>query len=343
MESVWTRRLMAALVLCLFLVAWGQAKKREDSDQLEQDKQLIERALDKVNIWAAGTPPFRLQASIRVHPEDKGAAAYEGTLVLSWFAPGEWRETINLPEFSQVEIASKGKISVVRNGHHGVRAMEIEHLMDMRRGWTVWADESVVRAKTKKVDGVEAICVEFKSQVPIVMAWQRCADPVSMVPVSLEPGTTDEDSVSYGDYMPWGDRQVPRSIRSFKSGFIATEIKVESMVSNGALAELQLSPSPNSSVSESCDNPEPPGILESYPPHYPETAKMSGRQAREMVYLVVGSDGLGRNLQIVKSDGSDFDAATLKAVSQWKYQPARCGTNPVSSEMIVILSYTLAH
>ena len=111
MGSLWSRRLTAALILSLLLIPGSQAK--EDQQQLQQEAQVIKSSLDKVNIWEAGTPPFRLQAGIRVHPEEKGAADYHGTLVLSWFAPGEWRESITLPEYSQVKIASKGKLALV--------------------------------------------------------------------------------------------------------------------------------------------------------------------------------------------------------------------------------------
>ena len=341
MATLWPRRVLAALVLCLLLIAGGQARKKEDSNQLSQDTQLIKSALDKVNIWAAGTPPFRLQATIKVHPGEKGAADYNGSLVLSWFAPGEWREAINLPEFSQVKISSKGKLSVVRNGHHALRAMEIEHLMDIRRSWTVWQDESVVQAKTKTVDGVEARCVEFQSKGS--RPWQLCADSVSEAPVALLGGLSDGDSIRYGDYIQWGRRQIPRSIRSLKNGFVAIEIKVESVVPNGASPEAQLSLLQAGYVWESCDNPQPAKVLEGPHPIYPVSAKATGRQAREIVYLVVGPDGSVRNPQIVKSDGPDFDAATIRAVSQWKYQPAKCGSSPVPSEITTTVNYTLAY
>ena len=342
MGALWSRRVIAALILSLLLIAVSQAKKREDKDQLEQDKQLIESALDKVNVWDAGTPPFRLQAGIEVHPEGKGADDYRGTLVLSWFAPGEWRETIMLPEFTQVRIASKGNLSTVRTGSRGgIRALTIGEMIDMRRYWTVFADESVIGAMTRKVEGGEAKCVEVKHHE---YPWrQLCVDPTSTLPAALLHEGDAGDSIKYGDYVGWRDKQIPRSIRSFENGRVAIELKVESVSSNGASADSQLSRPREGILWESCDNPEPATILEAGHPDYPEAAKAAGKVATVIVYLVVATDGSVRNPQVVKSGGLDFDAATIKAVSRWKYQPAMCGASPVLSEITTTVNYSIGN
>jgi TonB family protein len=342
MGTLWNRRVIAALILSLLLVAVSQAKKKEDKEQLEQDKQLIESALDKVNIWGAGTLPFRLQAGIEVHPEGKGADDYRGTLVLSWFAPGEWRETITLPEFTQVRIASKGSLSTVRTGNRGgIRALTIVDMIDMRRYWTVFADESVIGARTRRVEGGEERCLEVKHHV--LLSRELCVDPTSTLPAALPHAGDTGDSIEYGDYVGWRDKQIPRSIRSFETGRVAIELKVESVSSNGASADSQLSRPPEGILWESCDNPEPARILEAHHPDYPEAAKAARKEARVIVYLLVAIDGSVRNPQIVKSGGPGFDAATIRAVSRWKFQPAMCGTSPVLSEFTTTVNYSIGN
>ncbi len=92
---------------------------------------------------------------------------------------------------------------------------------------------------------------------------------------------------------------------------------------------------------DSCDDPQPARVIKYGHPVYPEAAKAAGKEGRVTVYLVVAADGSVQHPQVVISGGPDFDAATLAAEPQWRYQPAMCGTNPVPSERTETVNYIL--
>jgi TonB family protein len=337
MKSKRNRRLLLAILPFLMAFIGGIAKEKP---QFEQERRAIENALEKVDIWGPGTPPFRLQATISITPQGKGAEDQHGALLLAWFAPGEWRESITLPGYTQVRIASKGKLWAVRSGHNGgIRTLQIEQLFGLRQDWTLWPGDSITSFKMRKIEGAYLKCVDFGPDTGV--SRQLCVDPTSMLPMAMNVARDGGVSAEYGDYTSWGNKQFPRSIRQIENGRTVVELKVESLMSNGASAEMQLSPPQGGFMWESCDNPQPARVRERPPPQYPEAAKAAGKEGRVTVYLIVSTDGSVQHPQVVKSGGPYFDAATVDAVSRWRYQPAMCGTSPVVSERTETVNYIL--
>jgi TonB family protein len=64
-------------------------------------------------------------------------------------------------------------------------------------------------------------------------------------------------------------------------------------------------------------------------PEYSEPARQAGYQAVTVLWLVVGPDGLPRNISIAKPAGMGLDEQAVKAVRRWKLDPAKKDGNPV--------------
>jgi TonB family protein len=340
MESGKSRGLVLALVLSALISVEVRAKDHSQA-QDEQGKRLVQSALEKVNIWKAGTLPFRLQGSFDVFPGGSKKDAYHGTFLLTWFAPGEWRETITLPTVIQVRVVTGGKISTVRSGKGGgLEALRIETIIDMRKDWALCDDDSVRNAKNKKSDGVDSTCVDVSSNGPVVER-QLCVDPAKALPVSVRRSGPYEEVVKYGDYAAWGGRQVPHSIQLYQNDKKEVDLRVESVASNGAAADSQLSVSEIGFQWESCDNPHPARMLSAPPPQYPESAKQAGKSGMVIVYLVIARDGTVQDLQVLNSPDLELGTESLRAISRWRYRPAMCGASPVLSETTEYVNYSL--
>lgn len=75
-------------------------------------------------------------------------------------------------------------------------------------------------------------------------------------------------------------------------------------------------------------------LLREIPPVYPERAKKMGLSGYVKVFLVIDSYGNIASAEVVSEDppGYGFGNEALRAVRQWKFEPAKLKTFPVSQK-----------
>lgn len=75
-------------------------------------------------------------------------------------------------------------------------------------------------------------------------------------------------------------------------------------------------------------------LLKEIQPKYPERAKKMGVSGYVKVYLVIDVYGTVSQLRVLTSEptGYGFEEAALKAVREWKFEPAKLGSFPVSQK-----------
>jgi len=84
-----------------------------------------------------------------------------------------------------------------------------------------------------------------------------------------------------------------------------------------------------------------PKQLYSPEPEFSEKARLEKQQGNVGIDLVVGTDGLPRNLQIACSSAPDLNDNAIATVKQWKFAPATKDGKPVPVEIVVEVSFHL--
>jgi protein TonB len=89
------------------------------------------------------------------------------------------------------------------------------------------------------------------------------------------------------------------------------------------------------------DNPPcttPPRVTYSTGPNYPKQgrARLPGTV---QLALVVGSDGLPREITVFRSLAPDFDEEAINSVKQWKFQPATLDGKSVATKIHVDVTF----
>lgn len=81
------------------------------SDKPKQDgKELVEQAEAKTNIFAL--PSFQMKATVQVESNGK---MLNGSYLLLWNGPAQWREEISFPGYSETQVGGKGVIFLKRS------------------------------------------------------------------------------------------------------------------------------------------------------------------------------------------------------------------------------------
>jgi TonB family protein len=84
-----------------------------------------------------------------------------------------------------------------------------------------------------------------------------------------------------------------------------------------------------------------PKQLYSPEPEFSEKAGIEKQQGNVGIDLVVGTDGLPRNLHLTCSAAPDLNENAIAALKQWKFAPATKDDIPVPVEILIEVSLTL--
>jgi len=86
----------------------------------------------------------------------------------------------------------------------------------------------------------------------------------------------------------------------------------------------------------------PPKIISRVAPQYPPDARQAKLEGVVTLTATIAKDGSVRALRPVRSEPLGLTEAAIKAVSQWRYEPARdAAGNPIESAFYVTMSFTL--
>ena len=86
----------------------------------------------------------------------------------------------------------------------------------------------------------------------------------------------------------------------------------------------------------------PAKIISRVAPEYPPDAREARLEGVVILAATIAKDGSVRELRPVRSEPLGLTEATIKAVSQWRYEPARdAAGNPVEEAFYVTVSFTL--
>jgi len=84
-----------------------------------------------------------------------------------------------------------------------------------------------------------------------------------------------------------------------------------------------------------------PRIIHDPNPDYPTTGRNGKKGGTVALELVVGSDGLPRDFEVVHSLSPGFDKEAINAVKKWRFAPATKDSKPVAAKINVQISFKL--
>ena len=77
-----------------------------------------------------------------------------------------------------------------------------------------------------------------------------------------------------------------------------------------------------------------------YPgPKYPNVPRKKRLEGTVLLWIVIGSDGKVQDIRVTRSLAKQFDEEAVKAVSTWKFEPAKKDGRPVTVQMNVEVNF----
>ena len=74
---------------------------------------------------------------------------------------------------------------------------------------------------------------------------------------------------------------------------------------------------------------------------YPQSASQNKLTGDTTVAMTVLTDGSVSDIRLIGSATHSMDDASLQTLKGWKFKPAMCGSEPVVSDIEVVVSFRL--
>lgn len=92
-------------------------------------------------------------------------------------------------------------------------------------------------------------------------------------------------------------------------------------------------------------NPPPcataPSLIKSPPPKYSKKARRNKIQGIVVLWLIVGADGIPRDIRVARSIGYGLDEEAIKTVKKWKFRASTFNGQPVAVQVNVEVAFHL--
>jgi len=329
------------LLACLFAGlpprgAPSRAAEAARDDLRDQAEALMARAREACDLQAKGNPAFRLRAQVRLLGLREGPL--EGSYLWIWSDPGRWRIEIHLGQYQELAVGAPDKVWRRRTvPAQPYRLYQLEQLLGLTSRLYLDPQERVVEVGERDWQGVRRNYVQTQMKGGGREFW---FDPASGAPVREKHDSLEDISAfEYSDYVAFGQKSFPRSLRLIQFGKPAVEVGVEELAVIPEPSPHLFNPPENATLWPRCGRTEPPRALKTPSPSYPERARRARAAGVARAYVVVGPDGKIHYSSVVRTPGEDFSAAIQKTLRKWRFQPAMCRGVPVDFSMFVEFTF----
>ncbi len=297
-----------------------------------EGKDLMEQAEIR-NIF--GLPSFEMKASVRI---DNKGQPLDGSYVLLWNGPEQWREEISLPGYREVTVGGKGVVSFKRSTDFiPLQLNPLYSALGYGRGRLVpRPEEKVKQVHHRNVNGVKVGCAEIAEQQYHTTLREVCVD-LSTGGLVRQPPFLDREM------MPIGTKLFPRFLSYVENGKPLAEVQVTELKTTEQLPSSAFEPPVGAVSHPGCMAVSTGLLIKKVLPSYPVLEKQSGAQGTVKMSALIGTDGVPHGLRIVSGLTPGLNKASLDAAQQWRYKPYTCdGIGAVEVETLIVVNFSLS-
>lgn len=304
-------------------------------------KTKLDQAVEKTDLTADKTPPYRFHAKVTFHGKLTPFAPAEYTVL--WADPNHWRAETRWPDLTAIEVASGDRIWKQDTDVRRMALNELHWALDFPR--VLKTDEAKLSGpQPKTLNGIEADC--FKMTRTFKIPAFSAVDPVftsvnfpqssnftavrdvcllfaNGLPLRIKEGSTEYD-FSPGEYHVLGMKRFPGRVKhSYSNGSI--EIEVDALEPLDQASAETIKPPSGAASLPWCRNEKPPRLIAPW--------GILSIHGVDKAFLEVANDGKVKGVRAVDMHGSPItDKSRLDALSALTFYPAICGDKVVEAE-----------
>jgi TonB family protein len=320
---------MTAMLLCSFPVVLGA------TDPAAQE--LLVAAKQQASLFHNQGSPFQLdvdfilQISVPMH----------GHLTLKWAATDRWWRRIDVQGFEQIDLRNGDMLYTTRNADFTpIRVGELVGLLQFAEG-----SESLVVKKQKQHrddSGIEITCLQVGQENVKAKPHEVCVNPASqeILRDEWQEPPDERRKEEYLDYFDFAGHRYPRKLRLLVNGSVVITANIQNVAMTSFDDGLFLPPK-GAIERRQCNGMKHPLPVKTPDPGYPRSASENRLMGDTTVAMTVMTDGSVSNIRLIGTATHTMDDATLQTLKGWRFKPAMCGSEPLVSDIQVVVSFRL--
>jgi TonB family protein len=299
-------------------------------------QQLLVAAEQQAQLFHDSSSPFRLDLSFTAQQ----VVPVQGHLTWTQATRDRWRREVTLSDFKQIEIRNGESFYTSRSlSFTPFRVSEVMGLLLFAQ-----SPENLVWKKQKQLteNGVEMACLKVKGENGRGKPQQICIDSRSHDILSVEWKEPPDESrrEQFKDYFDFGGHRYPHTLELLVNGSKVITAHVESL--NATTFDDALLVPPKDAIERRLCAGMKHAIPVSTPdPLYPKSASQNKLAGDTIVAMTVLIDGSVTDVQLIGRSAQSMDDTTLETLKHWRFKPAMCGTEPVISDIQVVVSFRM--
>ena len=263
----------------------------------------------------------------------------QGHLTLKWQAKDRWWRRIVIGDFEQTEIRNGDRLYTSRNlSFTPVRIGELISLLQFAEG----SEGLLARNKKERIEnGVEMVCIRVEG-ASRGKTHEVCVDSVSRDILSDEWREPPDERrrEQYSDYFDFGGHRYPRKLQLLVNGLKVVTANVDNLTT--AAFDQTLLVAPKGAIERrQCADMKHAVPVRTPDPMYPKSASENKLTGDTTIAMTVLTDGSVSGIRLVGSAARSMDDASLQTLKSWRFKPAMCGSEPVVSDIEVVVSFRL--
>lgn len=144
----------------------------------------------------------------------------------------------------------------------------------------------------------------------------------------------------YLDYFDFAGHHYPRKLRLLVNGSTVITANIQNVATTSFDDGLLLPPK-GAIERRQCSDMKHAVTVKTPEPVYPRSASENRLMGDTAVAMTVMTDGSVTDIRLIGTSTHSMDDATLQTLKGWKFKPAMCGTEPVISDIEVVVSFRL--
>jgi TonB family protein len=320
---------MTAILLCSFSVVLGA------TDPAAQE--LFVTAKHQASLFHNQGSPFQLDVDFILQMRVPMA----GHLTLKWAATDRWWRRIDMPGFEQIEIGNGDMHYTTRNlDFTPIRVGELFGLLQFAEG----SEYLVVKKQKQHQDdsGIEITCLQVGQENVKAKPHEVCVNPASheILRDEWQELPDERRKEEFLDYFDFAGHHCPRKLRLLVNGSAVITANIQNVAITSFDDGLFLPPK-GAIERRYCNGMKRAVPVKTPDPAYPRSASENRLMGDTTVAMTVMTDGSVTNIRLIGTSTHSMDDATLQTLKGWRFKPAMCGSEPVVSDIEVVVSFRL--
>jgi hypothetical protein len=297
-------------------------------------RQLLDAALQQTRPYRTASRSYTLESEFTIYE----VVPIKGHYILKWKEPSHWWSKVEVEGFVQTTIRDGELEYTLRN--QPVTPARVTDLFSLFSLDGKITPLNLDKVKTTQNNGTEEICLgahrkEFKN-----LSEELCVDRTShdLLKETFRPPHILGHSRHFGNYIEFNGRRYPHQLDLLINGVKVVSANVTSLVS-APFDPALLVPPQGAIERRKCADMKPPAILKSAHPDYGSQGEHAGVFSRAVITATVLADGSVSDVGISERGVDFMNEPSLKAVKQFKFKPAMCGSDPIVSDAVIEMDF----